>query len=208
MTRYINDDVALQPNSRKGVYLPKEVLTQKVEEILFNENEIDFETYFTEKENPDWQYCLDMENIFYDCDEIQDEDVLLRDVLLGYHSYKDKFSWIGCMIGGDGAISVYTIFYYDGQQIRGYVPVRGNMVNLDANCALMGEYDCPRYDDDEFDEYELINIYVRQGLITKADASSMDLADIYVRKYGYTEYEDVDYNWDAIEEDIKVTFGL
>lgn len=57
-------------------------------------------------------------------------------LLLGVHTLKSGLTFWGMVAGGDWEPPVYFILYWDGKNVRGYVPTEGNLWNTDTNMAF------------------------------------------------------------------------
>ena len=55
---------------------------------------------------------------------------------LGYKTIDDGFNYLSCYAGGDWEHPVCFILYWDGKQIRGYVPTEGNCWNYKTKKAF------------------------------------------------------------------------
>jgi hypothetical protein len=60
-------------------------------------------------------------------------------VLLGFQTLENGFTFLGCYAGGDWENSVFFIIYWDGKSLRGYVPENGNIYNQLTDTAYGSE---------------------------------------------------------------------
>lgn len=58
-----------------------------------------------------------------------------QDRLLGFRTLENGLTFCGFEAGGDWEFPVFFIIYWDGKQLRGYVPSDGNMWNTDSKQA-------------------------------------------------------------------------
>lgn len=66
--------------------------------------------------------------------------------LLGYKRFGD-LTFLGCQAGGDWEYPIFFIIYYDGKQLRAYIPSKGNCWNRKTKSAYGNNDDDP--DEDE-----------------------------------------------------------
>ena len=107
---------------------------------------------------------------------------------LGFQTLDNGMNYLGMMAGGDWEYPVYFVIYWDGRNLRAYIPTEGNLWNTKAKIA---------YGNDEEDG---INILKRFGTPEmKADfkgrVSELEIDD--VGKYG------IDYDFDKMKEDVQ-----
>lgn len=81
---------------------------------------------------------FDIENfcIFYDKND-PDKDCM-KDIvpkLTGYHVYPNGLTAWGMGAGGDWEVPIFLIIYWDGTDLRGYIPKDGNLWNTDNKKA-------------------------------------------------------------------------
>lgn len=55
------------------------------------------------------------------------------DSLMGYQQLGNGLSFLGLIGGGDWEVAVFFIIYWDGKQLRGYIPSKGNFWNTDTH---------------------------------------------------------------------------
>ena len=136
---------------------------------------------------------------FYNCSEtVHDFGCDIGENLGGFHTLKNGLTFFGFFAGE--IYATFIIAYHDGNDVRLYTPVKGNLVNMDYQTALGDEFNGDMEDD------------VRNDLINKHGifGNEPPLADIYVQKYGFErmELEKVGFNFDAIQEDIMAAIKV
>jgi hypothetical protein len=55
--------------------------------------------------------------------------------LVGYHTLSNDLTFLGLVSGGSWEIGIFFIIYYDGKQLRAYIPTDGNLWNTVTNEA-------------------------------------------------------------------------
>lgn len=135
--------------------------------------------------------------------------------LLDLHTI-NGLTFCGLLTGGDWEHPVFMIFYWNGEDIKAYIPRRGNLVNLDTMTAFgsEGEVMDPFWGRLSGHAQRLRLEYKEKGLMPSWNPEEdedegdryVDWSAVYVKKYGYETPENesikVPYNWTAIEEDI------
>lgn len=98
----------------------------------------------------------------FDLENTSDEEGFGPKGMIGYNQLENGLTFYGCVAGGDGERSVYFIFYWDGKNIRGYVPTEGNPWNTTTRMAYGNDSRAdlknakkryPSYFDDDEDDY-------------------------------------------------------
>jgi len=69
--------------------------------------------------------------------------------ITGFHTLPNGLTYLGVCAGGDWEASLFYIVYFDGQELRGYIPTDGNHWNTDTHTAYGSEGDAPGVEDDE-----------------------------------------------------------
>lgn len=82
---------------------------------------------------------FDLENISYLAEDNEGFD--LYPEFLGFNITKTGLAYYGIRAGGDWEIPLLFILYYDGQNIRGYIPYYGNTYNFTTNKAFGNDKD-------------------------------------------------------------------
>lgn len=189
MAIYVNSDKKLiKSGGRNAIKVSIDFLKNEMEKILlkspdFNGN-ISKISEFLDVGNLPVSILLDshsimekdLEKIEFDMENstsVPNEFVDDGGLLVGFHTLDNGLSFLGCLAGGDWELPVFFIIYHNGKSLRAYIPTCGNLINRDAKSAF------GNYDDDEFMKKELGDEYYESS------------------------FEDAEYNWDLIEEDIK-----
>ena len=212
ITRYINDDKL--PKKPKSIM--EKITKEELWDLMIKNADESFTNLRKEhgensqRENPDFRtgneeivfrFALlkckaDMrmikvndENFTYDVNECFGNDVV-GTPLLGLQEI-DGYTFFGFEMGGDWEYPIFGIIYYDGENLRGYYPYCGNMINLDFKTAFGSEED---FENDEYEEDEYYDL---------------ELSEIYASKYNLSsEDKNYGFNWELIEKDIKAYFEL
>jgi len=224
-------NVKLKNKGRKAKFMTEEEFAKKILKIGINnqvceEDEKDYKTTlmhlimgrecYTElsKVTDDLsKIVVDSENVDisgdfnYHRDE-KDPDYSEKDNnidLLGYQVI-NGISFIGGAMGGDWEEPVYFIIYWDGKNLRGYIPTKGNTFNIECKAAFgsLEESDkyeslCEKYGTDY--EGDLIDRIKKQELSLR---HSKELVD------SIKDTNDVMFwiNWDGVLEDITARIEL
>ena len=69
------------------------------------------------------------------------DGIPLFDGGLGFRELDNGFSFLGACCGNDWEFPVFVVIYFDGKDLRGYVPKRGNSWNWHKNTPFMHESD-------------------------------------------------------------------
>ncbi|MDF2880019.1 MAG: hypothetical protein K0R54_576 [Clostridiaceae bacterium] len=105
-----------------------------------------------------------------------------NDCLIGYQTLDNGFTFLGALSGFEWEYPVFFIIYWDGENLRGYVPEKGNVYN---------SYTQEAFGNSEDEDLEWIR-----------DHSSEDYDDESTFKIGMLKNNDISYNWREIENDI------
>lgn len=127
----------------------------------------------------------------------------------------DNVPYIECKTYGDWEQPTCVYFYYDGKNFRGYIPERGNCVNLLAKAAFgnyMGDnilsaaaseedmYDISKYSKSELDEFKKSDFYFLMSELFPNEPNKLlpteknwDIFEANV--------EDLEIDWDKCRED-------
>jgi hypothetical protein len=137
---------------------------------------------------------------------------------LGIHTI-NNFTFCGITTGGDWEHPIFVILYWDGSDIRAYIPKRGNAVNMDTMTAFGSESDTLEnlcwHTEDLLSERgkKILAKYKNLGIYTEESSDMYDdyfWSDLYVRQYGYKldeeGYVDVPFNWEAMMSEIQECF--
>lgn len=202
---YLNMDRKLiKKGGRKAVKISKEELLKKLYN-LYKKSEEYYDEDITEA-NFDETYHLNTEifienkiiekdlskiSFGYDNFIASREDISDKKALVGFNTLENGLTFFGVVDAGDDEFSIFYIIYFDGKNLRGYIPSYGNLINLDFKTAFGGEYyNCDNY---------------KEILKKKGYDDNEDFITQYAEKHGVVFSKDsvFDINWDAIIEDIE-----
>jgi hypothetical protein len=62
------------------------------------------------------------------------------DPLMGFHTYPNGLSTLGVLSGGDWETPVFFIIYFDGKELRAYIPKHGNVYDKKEKRAYDTEH--------------------------------------------------------------------
>jgi hypothetical protein len=71
----------------------------------------------------------DLQKVKFDFENITCKPWCKEDIYVGIHTLKNKLTFLGMLAGGGWEIPVFFILYYDGKNIRAYIPSEGNTYN-------------------------------------------------------------------------------
>lgn len=209
---YVNLNVGkLRNGGRKAPKVTKDFLKEKIWKLLnkYEPDEYDDLSSF----NPDYTdpYVLcndskiesDLKKVTFDFENYEFTHDKDENDLCGLHTLDNGFTFIGGWGGGDWEFPVFFIIYWDGKQLRGYIPVCGNTYNLDLNTAFGSEEESDKYED-VIAKYEA-KLYPNPKDDDSENPIEDDLIKAYCLYHGYAyrEGEEVDFHWKGIEVDIK-----
>lgn len=155
--------------------------------------------------------------------------------LEGFHTLDNGFTFYGFVGAGDETGSYFFIVYYNGNELRGYIPYYGNTYLVD-NGIFEGLYEMYHEIDDKYSDWyktgkvqalstkERINVnkfikdkfpywackdyYLPEtGLITEEDLRKVPELVVYRIVHDYPLTEE-DYDWNKVKEDIKTAIIL
>jgi len=69
----------------------------------------------------------DLDKVHFDTENVTTERDF--DDITGYHKLSNGMPYLGIMAGGDWETSVFFCIYWDGKNLRGYIPEKGNLWN-------------------------------------------------------------------------------
>lgn len=61
--------------------------------------------------------------------------------LLGYNTLPNGMAYVGFQAGGDWQYPPFFLYYFDGKNLRGYIPKNGNAWNYKTNEAIGNDHD-------------------------------------------------------------------
>lgn len=204
MERFVNDDVLVQKCGRNAVKMDSIELRTK---IITRANELGYEIW---DEDFDLKYLIlylinkdrtieaDLNISFNTWNLTYSDKVIFGEYktnnLVGFHTLNNGFTFLGMQACGNWECPVFFIIYYDGKQLRAYIPSYGNTINLDFHSAFGSEGEYIKVDRHKLEKkYKCIGTY--------GNANDPWYAR-YLRKYGLT-WQSVEINWNAIETDIE-----
>ena len=109
-----------------------EDLTEKIDTALSNYRDLNIPEYrrykdLTPRIKKDLAKCdFDLENVNTRPNDFG------PDGLMGYRTLENELSYLGISAGGDWELPVFFIIYWDGKELRGYIPTKGNPYNTDT----------------------------------------------------------------------------
>ena len=134
----INDDFNVLPGKRKFVKISIDELKSKLGDKgipLISEEYNDIITKDFKYKFCDWEY--------YTSDEEEIGGKTLSELSngwVGFHTLSNGLTFHGTVaLAQDGGMAVFYITYFDGKNIRVYMPTRGNLVNTDCKTILGNE---------------------------------------------------------------------
>jgi hypothetical protein len=160
----------------------------------------------------------DLEKVIFDDENTTcDQDGFMGDAkLCGFHTLDNGLTFLGVLEGGDWEYPVFFIIYYDGKELRGYIPEDGNMYNKVFKTAFgsEGEYG------PEIEQITPAMVNNIKEMFPNLDQDELDELDELVKRYNngkknqifgcldITEFcmghaESIGFDWDKIEADIK-----
>lgn len=209
--RFINDDAKLRNGGRKARIMDISELKIELWKFIYNatreDSDSDDDDYYSriltiEDEGllKDLKFANYPENIFCTLEElnhwissgdVENVPLPVGDSLLGFHTLPNDFTFFGVAGVADGSdFPMFSIFYYDGNKVRAYTPIRGNYVCTDNKCAFfMEEYS------DIFNEKATKKRCAKFG-IDYEEMNEMNYVTIY-------ELDKLPMNFDAMKEDIE-----
>jgi len=185
MERFINDDYKVKAGGRNAVKITKDQLKELIHEYVEKYSEQMAEAkadgfYYKNNMEPE-DYLMEVlrvapisKDVKY---EFDDENYNYEGKYASYTTLDNGLTYFGFWAGGDWEYGVFGIVYYDGKQLRAYIPTRGNMVNTKTKAAL-GDGD--EEDDEIIEKYggnEEFNIEamideIKTRIVVKDDSST------------------------------------
>jgi len=133
---------------------------------------------------------FDIENFFIDKSDCGYEE---QTNLIGFQTLESGLTFIGCVAGGDWEHYIFLIIYFDGEDLRAYIPVEGNIFNRKGKCAY-GSEGCI----DDFDKSNLKELFPTK--ITELD--EFDNYELLSNKVKHW-FDNVKFDWDKLKLDIN-----
>ncbi len=208
---YINMGVPLRTGGRKTVSLTKEEFEAALLKKKENHKKALKELYGSDDESNkfswifnlglelDWKWVKDVSKVRFDFENWE----VIQEVKT---TPKKGIPYLECFAGGDWQYPVYFFLYWDGKDIRGYVPTKGNTFNAALACAFGEEMEFLPLDEEEkmtdSDWKKNSGYYVAQQCFPEIlDGKSPKEVDILSGEYGLLER--VRINMDACLEDFE-----
>lgn len=205
MKRFINDDYKVKAGGRSAAKITKDQLKELIHAYVEK-----YSMQMTDAKSYGYYYDDDMEpedylmgvlrvapiskDVKY---EFDDENYNWEGEYAGYNTLDNGLTYFGFWAGGDWEFGVFGIIYYDGKQLRAYIPTRGNMVNTKTKAAI-GDGD--EEDDEIIEKYggnEEFNIEAMideiKTRIEVKDNESTKTPMIVVRAALFVRTDDDDY---------------
>lgn len=129
--------------------------------------------------------------------------------LCGYHTLDNGLTFLGVGAGGDWEFPVFFIIYYDGKNLRGYIPENGNVYNKITKTAFGSENESDieldiikhkkkileMFSNKTEEDYNTIVGHYRDS---EAMWGSVDFSE-YIAEWG----QDLNFDCKKMEDDIK-----
>lgn len=149
----------------------------------------------------------DLEKINFDCENFSidpDDDFgCSKNGLVGYHTFNNGFTFVGCLAGGDWEMPIFFIIYYDGKDLRGYIPESGNTFNPFYRTAYGSEEEAkdPVASRAKMAPNDIQKIFPLVDIITITQAL-YNPNENYILDKMREWASDIEWNWVEIEKDI------
>ena len=114
--------------SRHFVKINIEEFKDKIQYLRKSNNHI---SSLTSKIKKDFKVKVDFENFSDSSDSL----AYSLNGLMGYNVLPNGLTFLGMIAGGDWEFPVFFIFYWDGKDIRAYIPTEGNPWNTSTKQA-------------------------------------------------------------------------
>ncbi len=172
--------------SRQFVPITVKELKEKIERTVPDEDNPDFIN--VRRLTPTVE--KDLDKVTFDTENVTDIDGDYKfgpEKLIGYHTLPNGMTFLGVAAGGDWEIPVFFIIYWDGKQLRGYIPEKGNLWNTTTKGAYGNDDEadlkncCKRWPDDFKEDMEVHD--AMDGLdCYDLEAIKLDIMDRIVEK--------------------------
>lgn len=249
MPRYINDDAPVTPNIRQAARITKDQLKQIMISKYNNAPSVkQFNSPYDENNYPDIGQAItdlvavlsyedpkliqDRSNIDFDLENLDASSPAVYGYagdqgtdLCGLRTLPSGLTFCGAITGGDWEQPLFYIIYYDGTDLRAYIPIKGNVVNCDTLSAFGSEVNLCN-PNAPYNLIQLHDLYEKNNLLVPSTATLsefVDSSDIignsYLKQYGglvlvgkqpngQIPANAGGFNWDAIEEELSVSIQI
>lgn len=172
MNRFINDDFKVTKGGRKAPKISIDELRNKIisrAKKVANVGELDASTYEDGEKNDlfltdcilvlqsndsnivkDMKYLINSENT--DLKGNKFSVPYEGTPYIGFHTLPNGLTFLGSLMAGDWEFPAVVFYYYDGKNIRCYIPTYGNTVNADFKTAFGSEGENEKIDMDRLIE--------------------------------------------------------
>lgn len=249
MPRYINDDAPITPNIRQAA----RITTDQLKQIMINEyNHMGSVKQCAYPYNPaDYKNIGDaltdlMAVISYESQKVvQDRSNIDFDLenidattppfmgyagdqgidLCGLRTIASGLTFCGAIAGGDWEEPLFYIIYYDGTDLRAYIPIKGNVMNCDTLSAFGSEVNLCN-PNAPYNLMQLYNLYKANNLLVPStttlsefvDGDGEVITDSYLKQYGSPVLTGKQpgtvipnaggFNWTAIAEELNTAIQV
>ncbi len=244
MSRFINDDILIMFQKIIPIITEDELKQKLCDAVRVHCNDSEFQDYlnttryFSIRAELPWERAVS--KLLNCSDQIRhdkDIDVDHENIMLGWSDWNvscsgtsepaeylgihtiNNLTFCGVKTGGDWEHPVFVILYWDGSDIRAYIPKRGNAVNMDTMTAFGSEGDTLEnlcwHTEDLLCERgkKILAKYESLGIYTEESGDIYDdcfWSKLYIQQYGYKlnekGYVDVPFNWEAMMSEIQECF--
>lgn len=249
MPRYINDDAPVTPNIRQAARITTDQLKQimineynhtaSVKQCAYSFNPADYSNIgdaltdlmaVLSYDNP--KVAQDRSNIDFDLENIDATTPPFMGYagdqgtdLCGLRTITSGLTFCGAIAGGDWEEPLFYIIYYDGTDLRAYIPIKGNVMNCDTLSAFGSELNL--YNPNApYNLMQLYNLYKANNLLVPSTATLSEFVDgdgqiitnSYLKQYGSPVLTGKQpstvvsnaggFNWTAIEEELNTAIQV
>ena len=249
MPRYINDDAPVTKNLRQAA----KISTDQLKNIMINRynvsssvkscgaafNPANYRSQSDELDDlmvvlscDEQSVLADRNNINFDLENICTESPTSFPFygdqgqdLCGLRTLSTGLTFCGAIAGGDWELPLFYILYYDGTDLRAYIPIKGNLVNCDTLTAFGSEVNLCN-PNAPYNIVELYDQYSQKGFLAPSGATFDDFIDdseiafnSYLAQYGLQYIPNstipqnipnnaLGFNWDAIKEELETAIEV
>mgnify|MGYP007069841990 CR=1 FL=1 len=250
MPRYLNDDAIILPNIRTAIRITTDELKQKMIEAYdilpsviacnasFVTNNYLNDTHalndlISVLSYEHKQIAQDKSNIRFDIENLDTSSPPVfgyaGDVgtdLCGLRTLPNGLTICGAIAGGDWEDPLFYCIYFDGTNLRAYIPIKGNTVNCDTFSAFGSEVNLNN-PNIPHNLIQLYDAYQKNGFLTPANISLDDFIDgnnDFPKQSYLAQYNDLKlvgkqyslgynaflggFNWDAISDELMTAIEI